>query len=137
MRTLDLDTAVLALHVLAATVWVGGQIVLAALVPALRRLDAGAGATVVAARTYAWVAWPAFAVLVLTGGWNIGAADSIDEDGYRATLWVKLALVAVSGLAAFAHQRSSRPALRGATAATALLAAVLALVLGVTLRPHG
>src|SRR4051812_48787197 len=32
----DLDTVRLFLHVLAATVWVGGQLVLAALVPALR-----------------------------------------------------------------------------------------------------
>jgi len=34
------ETVRLFLHVLAATVWVGGQLTLAALVPALRRLGA-------------------------------------------------------------------------------------------------
>jgi len=36
VKTLDWETIRLFLHVLAATVWVGGQITLAALVPALR-----------------------------------------------------------------------------------------------------
>ena len=36
MTPVDLETLRLFLHVLAATVWVGGQITLAALVPALR-----------------------------------------------------------------------------------------------------
>ena len=34
--TVDLETLRLFLHVLAATIWVGGQLTLAALVPALR-----------------------------------------------------------------------------------------------------
>ena len=37
MLPVDLETVRLFLHVLAATIWVGGQLVLAALVPALRR----------------------------------------------------------------------------------------------------
>ena len=59
------DTIRLFLHVLAATIWVGGQLTLAALVPALR----GTGGDVVrlAARRFNTVPWPAFAVLVLTG----------------------------------------------------------------------
>jgi len=38
MLTVNVDTVRLFLHVLAATVWVGGQLTLAALVPALRRM---------------------------------------------------------------------------------------------------
>src|SRR6516165_2106831 len=65
------DTIRLFLHVLAATIWVGGQITLAALVPVLRRL--GAELPRAAARRFNQVAWPAFAVLVVTGIWNIAA----------------------------------------------------------------
>ena len=60
-----LDVTRLFLHVLAATIWVGGQLTLAALVPALRPL--GRDVPGVAARAFRRVAWPAFAVLVLTG----------------------------------------------------------------------
>jgi putative copper export protein len=56
-------------HLLAATIWVGGQLVLAALVPALRA--AGPDVPGAAARAFSRVAWPAFAVLLLTGIWNI------------------------------------------------------------------
>ena len=38
--TIDLETLRLFLHVLAATIWVGGQLTLAALVPALRAAGA-------------------------------------------------------------------------------------------------
>ena len=40
MLSVSWDTIRLFLHVLAATIWVGGQITLAALVPVLRRLGA-------------------------------------------------------------------------------------------------
>ena len=65
MLSVDLETVRLFLHVLAATVWVGGQITLAALVPALRA--AGADAPKAAANAFTRVAWPAFGVLLVTG----------------------------------------------------------------------
>ena len=68
MLSVSWDTIRLFLHVLAATIWVGGQITLAALVPVLRRL--GADIPRAAARRFNQVAWPAFAVLVITGIWN-------------------------------------------------------------------
>ena len=52
-------------HVLAATVWVGGQLTLAGLVPGARRL--GQDAPRVLARRFNRIAWPAFVVLVVTG----------------------------------------------------------------------
>ena len=57
-----LDTLRLTLHVLAATVWVGGQIVMMGLVGPARSL--GGDATKVLARAFARMAWPAFLVLV-------------------------------------------------------------------------
>jgi putative copper export protein len=116
------------LHVLAAAVWVGGQITLAGLVPALRRV--GTEAPKAAARAFARVAWPAFAVLVVTGVWNIAAdrSEIHHSSGFRHTLIVKLALVVLSGIAAFAHARArSRRglALWGAGTGVFALAALL------------
>ena len=53
-----LDTIRLTLHVLAATVWVGGQIVMMGLVGPARAL--GGDATKTLARAFARMAWPAF-----------------------------------------------------------------------------
>ncbi len=136
MLAVSWTTVRLFLHVLAATIWVGGQLTLAALVPALRGLGGGqvVGA---AARRFNQVAWPAFGVLVLTGVWNILAGSgsgSGDEQGsgYRTTLIVKLVLVAISGVTAFLHARSRGAvglavfgALTGISALAALFVGVL------------
>jgi putative copper export protein len=125
------DAIRLTLHVLAATIWVGGQLTLAALVPALRR--AGAEIPRYAARRFGRVAWPAFAVLIATGIWNVVAVRDEDHGRYRTTLIVKLVVVAVSGLSAFLHSRAqTRAALAGFGALTAL-SAIGALFLGVLL----
>ena len=101
--SVDSDVVRLFLHVLGATVWVGGQLVLAALVPVLRRVSADAPRT--AARAFNRVAWPAFALLVATGIWNIFAEG--DRGGrYRTTLAVKLVVVAASGVTAWLHTRA-------------------------------
>lgn len=121
------QTAVLSVHVLAATIWVGGQVVLAAVVPVVRR--AGVDVLPAIGRTYARLAWPAFAVLLLTGGYNLMALD----EPTRGLLVTKLLLVVVSGLGALVHQRADRPQLRGAAAGLGLLAAVAAVVVGVAL----
>lgn len=124
------DTVRLFLHVLAATVWVGGQLTLAALVPALRM--AGADVPRAAARAFNRVAWPAFGVLVATGVWNMAAESGKDHGSYRTTLIVKLAVVVASGLTAFLHARASSKvglavfgALTGLTALGALFLGVL------------
>ena len=130
MSPVDVETLRLFLHVLAATVWVGGQLVLAALVPVLRR--SAADAPRAAARAFNRVAWPAFAVLVATGIWNILAVGDRGP-AYRTTLIVKLAVVAVSGLTAFLHARATST--RGLAVFGALtgLSALGALFLGVLL----
>ena len=89
MTHVDLDTLRLFLHVLAAAVWVGGQITLAALVPALRA--AGTEVPRAAARAFNRIAWPAFAVLVLTGVWNLTALTAIGADKpdyHTVPLWI-------------------------------------------------
>jgi putative copper export protein len=125
------DSIRLFLHVLAATVWVGGQLTLAALVPALR----GAGSDVPqrAARAFNRIAWPAFTVLVLTGIWNVAAEHDQVHGRYRTTLIVKLVVVAVSGLAAAIHARSRNRTVLAVFGALTGLSALLALFLGILL----
>jgi len=123
------------LHVVAATVWVGGQITLVALVPALRRAG-GPDLTRTAARRFQMVAWPAYAVLLVTGVWNLSAVHVGDQSSdYLTTLFVKLVLVGVSGAGALAHTlfARTRPALGGIAAAIGLLAALGATFLGIVL----
>lgn len=127
--SVDLTTVRLFLHVLAATVWVGGQLVLAALVPVLRR--AAPDAPRRAARAFNRVAWPAFAVLVATGIWNVLAVGT-EGSRYRTTLVVKLVLVAASGIGALLHAQSKTVtglavwgAVTGAGAVGALFVGVL------------
>ena len=129
MLPVDLDTIRLFLHVLAATVWVGGQLTLVALLPALR--SAGADVPRAAANAFNRVAWPAFAVLVATGIWNVVAVGDTGAP-YQHTLWLKYALVAASGLTAWLHAVArSRAALAvfgaltGATALGALFVGML------------
>jgi putative copper export protein len=125
-----LQTVRLFLHVLAATVWVGGQLTLAGLVPGLRAISPEAPRTV--ARRFNQLAWPAYGVLVLTGIWNITAVHATWHGAYGVTLMVKIAVVALSGLSALAHAVSrSRQglaiwgALTGTTALAALFLGVL------------
>jgi putative copper export protein len=125
MLPVTASTVRIFLHILAATVWVGGQLTLAGLVPGLRDLDARAPKAV--ARRFNTIAWPAFGVLVATGIWNVIAVDVVWSSSYGTTLIVKLVVVAASGTAAFLHVRASSKralatfgALSGATAIGAL-----------------
>jgi putative copper export protein len=128
--TVNVDTVRLFLHVLAATVWVGGQLTLAALVPALRRM--GPDVPRAAARRFNLVAWPAYGVLVATGIWNVLAVSHMSAS-YRTTLIAKVAVVAASGITAVLHARSKRPAGLAIWGALTGLTALAALFLGVVL----
>jgi putative copper export protein len=120
VKSVDLETIRLFLHVLAATVWVGGQITLAALVPALRA--AGRDVPKAAARAFNRVAWPAFGVLLLTGVWNV-AAEGDKGPAFEHTLMLKYVLVLASGVTAFLHARAvSRQAMAVFGALTGLTA---------------
>ena len=130
MLPVDLDTVRLFLHVLAATVWVGGQLVLAALVPALPGACTDVPRT--AARAFNRVAWPAFGVLVATGIWNIAAVGDRGS-AYRTTLTVKLVVVAASGVTAFLHARATSRHGMAVYGALTGLTALAALLLGVVL----
>jgi len=127
-----LTTLRLSLHVLAAAVWVGGQITLAGLLPDLRAL--GGDATVRVARAFARLSWPAFGVLVLTGIWNVTAVHaSHATSAWKTVLFVKIVVVVLAGLAAGLHQRSTSRKGLAAWGSIAGTASIVAVVLGVLL----
>jgi putative copper export protein len=120
------------LHVLGASVWVGGQIIFLALVPVLRRL--GNDVLKPVARQMTRILLVGFALVIATGIWNLVAVDlGSQSQAYRTTLYVKLAAVAVSGLAAWIHMRVTGARARALWGATTGLAALVALLLGVVL----
>ncbi len=131
MLSVSWDTIRLFLHVLAATVWVGGQVTLAALVPALR--VAGAEAPKAAANAYNRIAWPAFGVLVATGVWNVIAEHDKDHGSYHTTLIVKYVVVAASGVTAYLHMRAGSKTAMAVFGALTGLTALGAVFVGIML----
>lgn len=131
MLSPSLDTIRLFIHVLAAAVWVGGQVVLAGLVPRLRPL--GPEATKAAANGFALVAWPAFGVAFLTGIWNLLEVPQSASSSYHMTLGVKVLLVVAAGTAAFVHSQTTSKKVLAATGAIGMLASLAALFFGVLL----
>lgn len=135
MLPVDAETIRLFLHVAAATVWVGGQLTLAGLVPGLRAVAPDAPRA--AARRFNRIAWPAFLVLVATGIWNVVAIPDLDAtSAYGITLMVKVVVAVVSGVAAFLHSVSRSRAGLAVWGAVSALAAVVALFLGVLLAQY-
>jgi putative copper export protein len=128
----SLDALRLTLHVLSASIWVGGQIVLVGLVGPARR--AGPDVPAALARAFARLAWPAYAVLVVTGFWNVSTFHWADQSGaWKAVLIAKVAVVAAAGVGSLLHTRAtSRPAV-ALWGSVAGLASVAALVMGVLL----
>jgi putative copper export protein len=127
-----LDTVRLTLHVLAATVWVGGQIVMMGLVGPARSL--GGDATKVLARAFARLAWPAFLVLVATGIWNITAVHySSQSSAWKAVLMAKILVVIVSAIGIGLHQRATTKGQLALWGSVGGIASVAALVMGILL----
>ena len=127
-----LDTIRLTLHVLAAAVWVGGQIVMTGLVGPARGL--GGDATKTLARAFARMAWPAFLVLILTGIWNISAVHaSSATSAWKAVLMAKIVVVVIAGVGVFLHQRATSKAQLALWGSVGGLASVAALVMGILL----
>ena len=134
MLPVNADTGRLFLHVLGATVWVGGQLTLAGIVPGLRALGPDAPRTV--AGRFNRIAWPAFGLLFLTGLWNLAETSVGDRSGeWIATLLAKLAIVALSGISAALHTRAATRRGLAIWGGLSGLSALLALFYGVQL--HG
>lgn len=132
MLTPTVATFRLTLHVVAATIWVGGQFTLAGLLPVLRRHD---GLAKQAARAFNRIAWPAFAVLVVTGMWNLVDLDITEAPtSYQVTVFIKIAVAVVAGAAAAAHIAARSTLALALGGAIGALASVAAVFLGILLH---
>jgi len=126
------STVRVSLHILAATIWVGGQFTIAGLVGPAKSL--GADAPKKLARAFSKIEWPAFAVLIATGIWNVLADDPAKAtSAWRYVMMTEVAIALLAGLSAYLHQIAKnrrRLALFGALSGIFSLTAV---ILGVLL----
>jgi putative copper export protein len=121
------------LHVIAASVWVGGQFALAGVVPALRRVSPAA--TKAAAQAFARVAWPAYGVVVLTGMWSLMAVDiTATSSAYQGTVLLKIAVAIASGVFAAIHAAGKSKLSLAIGGGLGALTSVAAMFLGILLH---
>lgn len=99
-----MEAVLLAIHVLAAAVWVGGTIALVFVaIPVVRRLEGAERAAALAAMGRRWrpIGWSALIVLAASGA---GLVTLQEVDGaFGAVLAVKLVLVAGIAVLAYLH----------------------------------
>lgn len=125
------DSIRLFLHVIGATIWVGGQLVFAALVPVLKKKDAALPKIV--ARQFNKIAWPAYGLLLITGMWNMASLPKEVPSNYSAFLGIKMTVVIFSAVAAVLHSRAKSTKGMAMWGALSGLAAMSATYLGVLL----
>jgi putative copper export protein len=125
------DSIRLFLHVIGATIWVGGQLVFAALVPVLKKKDAGLPKLV--AHQFNKIAWPAYGLLLITGMWNMASLPKEVPSNYSAFLGIKMVVVIFSAVAAILHSRAKSTKGMAMWGALSGLAAMSATYLGVLL----
>jgi putative copper export protein len=126
-----LDSLRLFIHVLGATIWVGGQLTLAGLVAVLR--SGGEDLPKRAARAFNRIAWPAYVLLIISGGWNIWERYTEANQTWWITLTLKIFLVAMSGVAAYLHTKATSRKGMALWGALSGLSALGALYVGVLL----
>jgi putative copper export protein len=133
MLSPTIDSIRLFLHVLAASVWVGGQIVLGGLVPKLRQV--APESLKVAANAFARIAWPAFAVVVVTGMWNIldiTVGDMTSE--YQITMFVHVLLAMAAAMFVVIHSIGQTKLALALGGALGLLTSLGAMFVGMLLQ---
>lgn len=131
---ITLTTVRMFIHVLAATVWVGGQLVLGGLVGVVRE-QAGSDGTRAVARRFALLSWPAYGVLLFTGIWN--ALDIPFEtypDSYKRVFGLKMTCFVITGAGAALHSLVPKTWARGVGGAASALGAVGVLFFAVALK---
>jgi hypothetical protein len=95
---------------------------------------AAVGNTKIAGNTLARAAWPAFALVVLTGLWSLAEVDVGDTSTeYQITLFVKVLLAMASGAAAAVHAVGTGRAAVVVGGAIGLAAAIGAMYCGLLL----
>ncbi|MFV1960287.1 MAG: hypothetical protein ACC658_00505 [Acidimicrobiia bacterium] len=117
-------------HLLSATVWVGGLIVLGGLVPAVRKATDDRAVIRAMANRFGVMSWTALGLLVLTG------TLMVFDRAWTGTLITKIGLVILSALLAAWHTVAAKdqsPAVRGAIQGVILILALVIVWLAIAL----
>lgn len=131
-----LDSLRIFLHLMSVAVWIGGQIVLAGLVPTIRITAPEALPKV--AQAFARVAWPAMIVIVFTGAWGLASVDAADSGTkYMTTFAIKMLMVFVAIAATVIHSQGTSKAAKAIGGALGLLGSLLAAYAGILLAHVG
>ena len=131
-----LDSVRIFFHLMAVAVWVGGQIVLAGLVPTIR-INAPEALPKVA-QAFARIAWPAMIVIVFTGAWGLASVDAADSGtNYMTTFAVKMLMVFIAIAATVIHSQGTSKAAKAIGGALGLLGSLLAAYAGILLAHVG
>ena len=102
------------------------------LLPVLRKISPEAPR--LAADRFGRFAWAFLFLALITGVWSVFEIELSSKDSaYQITLFIKLLLVAASGISALIHSRTKSVPVRAATGALGLLTALGALLSGVLL----
>lgn len=129
-----LDSLRTMLHLIAVAVWVGGQIVLAGVVPALRQ--SSPSVLPIIARSFARIAWPAMVLIIFTGVWGLSDINAPERStDYLATFGIKMILVGAAVVATIIHSAGQTKLAKALGGAVGLVASVVAMYLG-TLMAH-
>ena len=124
------------LHILGVCVWLGGQIVLAGVVPKLRKSNPEALPNI--AKGYAAIAWPAMDLIVFTGAWGLADTNTSSQTSdYMITFGIKMLLVASAVIATLIHSNGTSKLAKGLGGAIGLLATLFAAYCGVLLAHVG
>lgn len=130
---ISLNTVRLFIHIFSATIWVGGQMTLAGLVPTLRAISDDAPRKV--ARRFNQIAWPAFFVLTFTGIWNALAIDMEAQlPEYHMKFGIKMTCYLITGIGAALHSMVKKKWAMALGGAMAGLGAVATLFFAVALK---
>ena len=130
------DTIRLFLHVIGASIWVGGQFVVAGIVPGMRRTHPEALKSM--AQGFGRVAWPAFGLTVITGMWSLMEIEIQNtSSAYQSTVLLKIGFAVVAGIAAAIHAGGKSKMALAMGGALGALCSVAALFLGILLRANG
>lgn len=131
-----LDSLRIFLHLMAVAVWVGGQIVLAGLVPRVRAVAPEAMSPI--ANGFARVAWPAMVIIVFTGAWGLANTETADTGTeYMATFGLKMVLVGLAIAATVIHSVGTSKSAKALGGAIGLLTSLAAAYAGVLLAHVG
>ena len=126
----DINTIRIFIHVLAVTVWVGGQIVMMAILPVLKAANVE-GLPKMVAKGFQNIAWPAMAIAIFTGFWNIFALRGLEKSfAWNMIFGIKFLIVIISAVGAARHAKAEDPKQKAIYGAVGFGAAIIAMILG-------